>query len=181
MVGGSSHPSGPSRRTCSTRKIPTGDARARPSRGSCAAPDATGASFRAHETKRGARTRRARGRVRTNARAAARWFYSRVDERARVRLAVGTFPRLRLWRGGGEAGTTSARFGRAEKKSRCCDISMLLREARSERISRMPPCRERKKSDGPRSAGAKTYRRQRQCFARTRRARWRSTSRLPGA
>ena len=56
------------------------------------------------ETKRDARTRRERGRARTNARAAARWVYPRVDERARVRLAVGSFPRLlslaRRWRSG---------------------------------------------------------------------------------
>ena len=85
-------------------------------------------------------------------------------------------------------GTTSARFGRAEKKKRAVAaiFERFCREAEASNArSLLPvlcsPAKKKKSTVRVRNAGAKTDRRHRQCFARTRRARWRSTSRLPGA
>ena len=83
-------------------------------------------------------------------------------------------------------GTTSARFAEKKKEPlrRFPSVSVArprrarMRDLRSQVLPR------KIKIDGStpvRIAGAKTDRRHRQCFARTCRARWRSTSRLPGA
>jgi hypothetical protein len=67
-----------------------------------------------------------------------------------VRLAVGTFPRLRLWRGGGEAGNDfrSFRSGREKKRAVAAISERFCREAEASANARSPVLPRKKKIDG---------------------------------